>query len=164
MMKQAFQPRSFWIPKSASLKSRAVLSSTKVRNKTGRKWHPETKVEDNAKIECAMRSPRFGWGFPSDSDSTESACNVGNLGSIPGSGRSPGEENGNPLQYSWLGNPMDRGAWWVTVNGGHKELDTTEQLTFNKVGQHSNSSRPWHTKRQLMPVWKGLQEKHLDSW
>ena len=42
-----------------------------------------------------------------------SACNVGDLGSIPGSGRSPGEGNGNPLQYSCLENPMDRGAWWV---------------------------------------------------
>ena len=39
------------------------------------------------------------------------------VGSIPGSGRVPGEENGNPLQYSCLGNPMDRGAWWATVHG-----------------------------------------------
>ena len=44
-----------------------------------------------------------------------SACNVGDLGSIPGSGRSPGEGNGNPLQYSCLENPMDGGAWWATV-------------------------------------------------
>jgi len=41
------------------------------------------------------------------------------------SGRSPEEGNGNPLQYSWLGNPMDRGAWWATVHGFTKELDTT---------------------------------------
>ena len=46
-----------------------------------------------------------------------SACNAGDLGSIPGSGRSPGEGNGNPLQYSCLENPMDRGAWWATVHG-----------------------------------------------
>ena len=46
-----------------------------------------------------------------------SACNVGDLGSIPGSGRSPGEGNGNPLQYSCLENPMDGGAWWATVHG-----------------------------------------------
>ena len=45
------------------------------------------------------------------SDGKASACNVGDLGSTPGSGRSPGEENGNPLQYSCLENPMDRGAW-----------------------------------------------------
>ena len=45
-----------------------------------------------------------------------SACNAGDPGSIPGSGRSPGEGNGNPLQYSWLKNPMDRGAWQATVH------------------------------------------------
>ena len=47
----------------------------------------------------------------------KSACNAGDLGSIPGLGRSPGEGNGNPLQYSSLENPMDRGAWWATVHG-----------------------------------------------
>ena len=47
-------------------------------------------------------------------------------GSIPGLGRSPGEGNGNPLQFSCLENPMDRGAWWATVCGGRKESDTTE--------------------------------------
>ena len=51
------------------------------------------------------------------SDSKESACNEGDLGSIPGSGRSPGEGNGNPLQYSCLGNLMNKGAWWTTVHG-----------------------------------------------
>ena len=47
----------------------------------------------------------------------ESTCNAGDLGSIPGSGRSPGEENGYPLQYSCLENPIDRGAWWATGHG-----------------------------------------------
>ena len=51
-----------------------------------------------------------------------SACNAGDLGSIPGSGRSPGEGNGNPLQYSCLENPMDTGAWQATVHGvGHDQ-------------------------------------------
>ena len=59
----------------------------------------------------------FNRGFPGSSDSKESAYNAGNLGSIPGLGRSPGEGNGNPLQYSCLENPMDRGAWWATVHG-----------------------------------------------
>ena len=54
-----------------------------------------------------------------------SAYNVGEPGSIPGLGRSPGEENGNPLQYSCLGNPTDKGAWKATVHGVVKELDTT---------------------------------------
>ena len=51
------------------------------------------------------------------SDSIESACNVGDLSSITGSGKSPGEGNGNPLQYSCLENPTDRGTWWATVHG-----------------------------------------------
>ena len=46
----------------------------------------------------------------------ESACNAGDMSSVPGFGRSPGEGNGNPIQYSCLGSPMDRGAWWATVH------------------------------------------------
>ena len=57
------------------------------------------------------------WGFPGGSDSKESACNAGGLSSIPGSGRSPREGNGNPLQYSCLENSMDRGTWWATAHG-----------------------------------------------
>ena len=56
-------------------------------------------------------------GFPGSLDGKVSAYNVGDPGSIPGSGRSPGEGNGNPLQYSCLENPMDRGAWWASVCG-----------------------------------------------
>jgi len=51
--------------------------------------------------------------------------NIGDSGLIRGSGRSPGEGNGTPLQYSCLGNPMDRGAWWAAVHGVAKEWDTT---------------------------------------
>ena len=56
-------------------------------------------------------------GFPSISDGKESACNAGDLGSIPGSGRSPEEGNGYPLQYSCLENSMDRAAWQAIVHG-----------------------------------------------
>ena len=56
-------------------------------------------------------------GFLGGSDSKESACSAGNLGLIPGSGRSPGEGNGNPLQYSCLENPMDRGTWLAIIHG-----------------------------------------------
>ena len=56
-------------------------------------------------------------GLPYSSDGKESACNAGDLGSIPGSGRSPVEGNGNPLRYSCLENPMDKGAWQTTVHG-----------------------------------------------
>ena len=55
-------------------------------------------------------------GFPVGSDGKESACNAGDLSSVPGLGRSPGVGNGNPLQYSCLENPMDRGAWQATVH------------------------------------------------
>ena len=64
-------------------------------------------------------------GFPGGSDYKQSACNAGNPGLIPGSGRSHREGNGNPLQYSCLENSMDRGAWWATVHGV-TELNMTE--------------------------------------
>ena len=57
-------------------------------------------------------------------------CNAGNLGSIPGLGRSPGEGNDNPLQYSCLENSMDRGAYWAIVHGV-EESNTTEKLTLS---------------------------------
>ena len=72
-------------------------------------------------------------GFPGGSDGKESACSAGYPGSIPGSGRSPGEGNSNPLQGSCLENSMDRGAWWATVQGGRKQSDMTEQLHFTIV-------------------------------
>ena len=56
-------------------------------------------------------------GFLGGSDGKVSACNAGDPGTISGSGRSPGEENGNPLQYSCLENSMGEGAWWATVHG-----------------------------------------------
>ena len=57
-------------------------------------------------------------GFPGSSDSKQSVCDAGDLGSIPGSGRSPGEGNGYPFQYFCLEKSMDRGGWWATVHGG----------------------------------------------
>ena len=60
-------------------------------------------------------------------------ANAGDTGSIPGWARSPGVGNGNPLRYSCLGNPMDRGVWWATVHGV-AESDTAEQLTL--TGKH----------------------------
>ena len=66
-----------------------------------------------------------------DSDGKESACHAGSQGSIPGAGRSPGEENGKPLLYSSLGNPIDRGAWWATVLGVTKESNAKKKLNNN---------------------------------
>ena len=59
-----------------------------------------------------------------------SACNAGDLGSIPRSGKSPGEGNGTPLQYSCLENPMDRGAWWATIHGVAKSQTWLSDFTF----------------------------------
>ena len=64
-------------------------------------------------------------GFPGGSVVKNLLANAGGAGSTPGSERSPGEGNGNPFQYSCLGNPMDRGAWRATVHGVTKESDTT---------------------------------------
>ena len=66
---------------------------------------------------------------PGGSDSKAFAYNEGDLGSIPGSGRSPGEGNGNPLQYSCLENPMERGAWWATVRGVTKSWTRLSDFT-----------------------------------
>ena len=69
----------------------------------------------------------FNFHVPFNSDGKESACNVGDLDSIPESGRSPREGNGNPPQYSFLEKPMDRGAWWAPV---HVVTKSTTQLSY----------------------------------
>ena len=69
-------------------------------------------------------------GFPGGSEVKASASNAGDPGSIPGSGRSPGEGNGNPLQYFCLENPMDRGAWQATVHGVPKSWTRLSDFTF----------------------------------
>ena len=72
------------------------------------------------------------WKFPGGLDSKESACSAGGLGSIPGSGRFPGEGHGYPLQYSCLENPMDRGAWRATVHGVAKVGHDWARILFQK--------------------------------
>ena len=69
----------------------------------------------------------YNMGFPRGSEVKASACNAGDLGLNPGLGRSPGEGNGNPLQYSCLENPMDRGASWATV---HRVAKSRTQLSY----------------------------------
>ena len=87
-------------------------------------WKQKIKVGDSIRTRW-KGSLKLGYqGFPGGSEVKVSACNVGDLGSIPGSGRSLGEGNGNPLQYSCLENPTDGGQ-------GHKESDMTEQLNFH---------------------------------
>ena len=81
-------------------------------------------------------------GFPGGLDGKESACNVGDLVSIPELGRSPGRGHGNPLQYSCLENPMDRGAWWAIVRGVAKSWTWLKRLR--------TTAQPWHSRLALL--------------
>ena len=80
-------------------------------------------------MEMFCTHPRIVLGFPGGSEVNASACNVGDPDSIPGLGRSPGEGNAYPLQYSCLENSMNRRALWATVHGV-AESDMTERLTL----------------------------------
>ena len=75
-------------------------------------------------------------GFPGGSESKAKVCNAGDPDLIPGSGRSPGEGNGSPLQYSCLKNPMDGGAWWVTVHGSATSQTRLSDFTFTFKGKN----------------------------
>ena len=87
----------------------------------------------------SMGSHRVGhdWSDLAAASSSSNTIDTGDTGSVPGSGRYPGEENGNPLQYSCLENPMDRGAWWATVHGVAKELEMPEHIHACPMGQIS---------------------------
>ena len=80
---------------------------------------------------CIWPQVRVTGDFPGGSDGKASAYNAGDLGSIPGSGRSPGEGSGNPLQFSCQENPMDGGAWWATVHGVAKSWTRLSDFTVN---------------------------------
>ena len=89
-------------------------------------------------------------------------ASAGDMGSIPGSGRSPGGGNGNPLQYFCLENPMDRGAWWATVHGAAKKSDRTEQLSTHT---HFMISFTLHTSRRRKLGPRGrLKKLSCDEW
>ena len=99
-------------------------------------------------------------GFHGGSKDKESACSAGDLGSIPGSGRSPGEGNGNPLQYSYLENPTDRGDWWTSVHGDTKSV-MAEWLTLSHSCTHMSWTRDKAPKN--WSFWLLVLEKTLES-
>ena len=91
-------------------------------------------------------------GFPCGSAGKESTCNKGDLGSIPRLGRSPGEGNGNPLQYSCLENPMDRGAWQATVHGVTRvwyDLETKPPQPYSSWVTKSHKESEWLKQQRL---------------
>ena len=94
-----------------------------IRPRRGAPLYVNQKDEKMPDTQSIREDPRWKTGFPGASDSKESACIAGDPGSIPESERSPGEGNGNPLQYSYLENSMDRGAWWA---------DMTERLILTR--------------------------------
>ena len=81
-------------------------------------------------------------GFSGGSEVKNPPANAGDEGSISGSGRSLGEGNGYPCQYSCLGNPMDRGAWWATVHGVTKSQTMTERLISFPIAPPTSANRP----------------------
>ena len=107
--------------------------------------------------------PSIPEGFPGSSNGKEFACNAGDLGLIPGSGRSPEGGHGNPLQYSCLENPMNRGAWRATFHG----VAETNTFTFTHTGEgHLFNSGYWlkgissrNTNRHIQNiVWHPLAQ------
>ena len=120
---------------------------------------------ENSKCQISQQIPTET-GLARWLNGKESACNAGNVGSIPGLGTSPREENGNPLQYSYLGNLMDRGAWQATDHGVSKESDSTygpnnnlqKQPTQGPAGLSNTSSSP-----KSLWIWPQHREKPTSS-
>ena len=90
-------------------------------------------------------------GFPGGSDSKESACSVGDLGSIPGWGRSPGGGHGHPLQYSCLENPYGRRSLAGYSSWGHEESDTAERLSTAQDGEIAQNLDPIYIMTYSLP-------------
>ena len=104
----------------------------------------------------------FAYGFPGSSDSKAFACNAGDLGSIPGLGRSPGEENGNPLQYSCLANSVDRGGvQFVGLQRVRNDWENNTLTWYFPTDAHRNIFNTWREQNKItcsnisskFPIW-----------
>ena len=113
-------------------------------------WKTPADTNENDLLSLYLPSSIPWMGFPGGSEVKASACNAGDRGSIPGSGRSPGEGNGNPLQDSCLENPMDGGAWWATVHGVAKSLTQLSNFTFAFMPWITIQSRALLTRLALV--------------
>jgi len=121
---------------------------------------------DNRDMTAKCMEIRSPGGFPGGSVVKNLPANAGDAGSIPESGRSPGEGNGNPLQYSWMDkNTMDREAWWATVHGVTKSWtwisdQTTHKGYFDWVHSHITGRDKWWTERfrekEVFYLWQIL--------
>ena len=116
-----------------SAQTQARIYSTEISNSISNRVVASWALITSCCTDIFLRLPSLGTigGFPCSSVSRESPCNARDVGSIPGSGRSPGEENGNPLQFSCLENPKDRGGWQVTIYG------------ITRVGHNSSITERW---------------------
>ena len=108
-----------------------------------------------------IKSSTHPVGFPGGSNGKESACSAGDLGSSTELGRSPGEGNGNPLQYSCLENPMNREAWWVTVHGVAKSWTRLKWLSTH--ARHEVTLSLFKNSKQtvLIPFFNNPNYTHL---
>ena len=100
-------------------------------------------------------------GFPGGSDSKEFACNAGDPSSIPGSGRSPGEGNGNLLQYFCLENPMDSGAWWTKVYRVAESHSGMCDYQFLSTTYYIHHTEPSSNIREVQVTLKEIRTEHL---
>ena len=100
-------------------------------------------------------------GSPGDSESKVSACNVEDLGSVPGSERSPGEGNGNPLQYSCLENPMDGEDWQATVDGVAKSWTRLRDFTSLMIKSYTSTSHSLFTLQLYLGLIIFLSLKYV---
>ena len=130
-------------------------------------WKPIYRIGENTCKSCNWKRLISGiWGFPGGVSGKESPCQRGSCkrqGPIPGSGRSSGGGHGNPLQYSCLENPMDRGAWWAILHGVSKSCTQLNRLSTHTQQEYTGNSLVAQWLRIYFPmqgtrIWSLVRE------
>ena len=170
-----------WKSRASPGNPRLTLSLKEPRHKTSQgilqPWSQEACFQPRTYLK---EDKEVTWSFPGGSDGKETARNAGDLGSIPGLGRSPREGHGNPLQYSCLENPMDRGAWGATGHGSQRVRHDWATNTFQKgdmwelwgaeVCNFKVKATTEPVDRCRVDQWRGrqggewMEAIHYDSW